>query len=87
MGFPCFWKLQVTNVKVSSVFYQVQGTTCGRTLQLIKLIALYSIYGKNLLNLILACDVASFNYFMNNIYSFITGLKIITLFDWLKSRT
>jgi hypothetical protein len=31
-------------MKVSSVFYPVEGTTFGKTLQLIELTALYSIY-------------------------------------------
>ena len=48
-------------MKVLSVFYLVQGITFGRTLQLIKLTALYSIYGQNKLNLILESNVASFD--------------------------
>jgi hypothetical protein len=38
-------------MKISSVFYAVLGTTFGRTLQLIKLTALYSIYDQNHLQL------------------------------------
>ena len=40
---------------------QVQGTAFGKTLQLIKLTALYSIFVQNQLNLILACNVRSFD--------------------------
>jgi hypothetical protein len=37
-------------MKISSVFYPVEGNTFGRTLQLIRLTALYSIYDQNQLN-------------------------------------
>jgi hypothetical protein len=48
-------------MKVLSVFYLVWGTTFDRTLHLINLTALYSIYDQNQLNLTLAHNVASFD--------------------------